>query len=132
MYFILKYRLVASLFVGIFTIYSIGITKTISCHTVKRSINLSCCIIKSIDHVPIIKSQSDYLCCKIKISPTKSRVEYIQNNIDINSKIVKYSFFSIPQFVDNFKPNSIKQSIIKSYSPLSFEDIPIITSSLLI
>ena len=129
-----KYRSVAIILAGIFSIFSIGIPVVIaSCPMMTASVRGACCPAQPVKGVPAIQTQRDYSCCKTIIVAQRNTNEYVQTqgyayNIEKHIFITPLIQYSAQ---NNFRVTS-QIPLDNIHSPPLIEDIPIFTSSLLI
>jgi len=92
----IKYRSVAILLAGVFTIFNIGIPVVLaSCPMMKASVRGACCPTQPVKGLPILKTHRDYSCCKTVIASDRNKIEFLQTQRDAVTQLLNYSTTAI-------------------------------------
>jgi hypothetical protein len=129
-----KYRSVAVILAGLFTVFSVGIPVVLaSCPMMKASVRASCCAIQPAKDLPVLKTQREYPCCKTIIAADRNKTEFPQTQNDAVTQLENHLITAILYDSNIFETTTFSKLILNdTHSPPLIEDIPIFTSSLLI
>jgi hypothetical protein len=130
-----KYRSVALLLAGIFSVFNIGLPVVLHyCKTMETVSRNSCgmCDIEKMDTGNTQISKTESPCCKTIVAADRNQTEFLESQKNDITKL-QYSITPIlhtsPSIDFKYRSNIY---LTTTYSPPLFEDIPIFTSSLLI
>ncbi|MBA4312211.1 MAG: hypothetical protein C0417_06245 [Chlorobiaceae bacterium] len=130
-----KYRAVAILLAGIFSVFNIGLPVVLHyCKMMETVSSNSCgmCDTDKMDTGDLQISKTESSCCKAIIAADRNQTEFLQTEKNDLAKL-QYSITPVLQFVVlDEQLRFIKFINLNLHSPPLTEDIPIFTSSLLI
>ncbi|MBI5021748.1 MAG: hypothetical protein HZB59_09940 [Ignavibacteriales bacterium] len=131
-----KYRSVAILLAGIFSVFNIGLPIALHyCKMMETVSSNSCemCTTHKKESKDIQISKPESSCCKTILGVDRNQTEFLQTQNDVVTQTQNYSTTAIIYDSNIFESTTFSKSIFNdTHSPPLTEDIPIFISSLLI
>ncbi|MDI6766702.1 MAG: hypothetical protein QME52_07775 [Bacteroidota bacterium] len=134
-----KYRSVAILLAGIFSVFNIGLPVVLHYCKMMGTVSSNSCSMcdtdkKDSSNIQISKAESP--CCKTIIAAERNKTEFLQTQNDDVTKLHLPKANSIIPIIHTFPSIDFQYTskifLTNAHSPPFIEDIPIFTSSLLI